>query len=414
MTPVCRPMHFNPRAPYGARPDGRRTGGRQRPISILAPLTGRDPSAGCRRQGGQQFQSSRPLRGATLAALYIIQNQHKFQSSRPLRGATGVALVAVSAASVFQSSRPLRGATAGAGGLRGVPPISILAPLAGRDALQSCPALALQDFNPRAPCGARLPMWGLPATGWMRFQSSRPLRGATPAIYADFELTDYILILAPLAGRDDLVHLAGWGVPISILAPLAGRDSDPGTLDSTIPNFNPRAPCGARRPTGAAWASTSNFNPRAPCGARPFLKRLQRWAGGFQSSRPLRGATRALSGGPGHPGHFNPRAPCGARRGYREQDCRAGQNFNPRAPCGARPLDSADIGAPGEEISILAPLAGRDRPGPAARRAGALISILAPLAGRDEVFCGDLGAVLQFQSSRPLRGATHGEGLPAG
>ena len=58
-------------------------------------------------------------------------------------------------------------------------------------------------------------------------------------------------------------------------------------------HFNPRAPFEARRGGRLAPASNDRFNPRAPCGARPqvLLDMMQRTI--FQSTRPLRGATRS-------------------------------------------------------------------------------------------------------------------------
>ena len=57
--------------------------------------------------------------------------------------------------------------------------------------------------------------------------------------------------------------------------------------------FNPRAPCGAR-PTNdfalSAWSAS--FNPRAPCGARPWQHHQVYRSFGFQSTRPMRGATQ--------------------------------------------------------------------------------------------------------------------------
>ena len=100
--------------------------------------------------------------------------------------------------------------------------ISIHAPLAGRD--DSLPTIRAigRYFNPRAPCGARLERkLGLQAQA--AFQSTRPLRGATPASILSGALLG-ISIHAPLAGRD-LVRLAPHGLgDISIHAPLAGRD----------------------------------------------------------------------------------------------------------------------------------------------------------------------------------------------
>ena len=79
---------------------------------------------------------------------------------------------------------------------------------------------------------------------------------------------------------------------------------------------------------------------------------------GFQSTRPLRGATRRLRTAGRSAGHFNPRAPCGAR---------------------LQPLVLFHL----RVISIHAPLAGRDHKAFGDARAAAGISIHAPLAGRD-------------------------------
>ena len=57
--------------------------------------------------------------------------------------------------------------------------ISIHAPRAGRDCLWLPPTPPAADFNPRAPCGARLARSGIAGTAAI-FQSTRPVRGATP------------------------------------------------------------------------------------------------------------------------------------------------------------------------------------------------------------------------------------------
>ena len=145
--------------------------------------------------------------------------------------------------------------------------ISIHAPLAGRDYSRSSIYLRV-----------------------VLFQSTRPLRGATPFLIKLW-LRGMISIHAPLAGRDESVLPLPWGPQ----------------------NFNPRAPCGARRGNGPSCRGCTDFNPRAPCGARHHVL--------FPWSLQL---------------HFNPRAPCGARL----ERCLWFIN------CG--------------EISIHAPLAGRD------------------------------------------------------
>ena len=56
--------------------------------------------------------------------------------------------------------------------------ISIHAPRVGRDCIPLNPAEQPENFNPRAPCGARQFDEEIAATG-IPFQSTRPVRGAT-------------------------------------------------------------------------------------------------------------------------------------------------------------------------------------------------------------------------------------------
>ena len=126
-------------------------------------------------------------------------------------------------------------------------------------------------------------------------------------------------------------------------------------------------------------AGSADFNPRAPCGARRYYGLVRRYV--FY--------------------HFNPRAPCGARRlSGNRSFCRL--NFNPRAPCGARrrltPYRSCIA-----MISTHAPLAGRDLEKLDSLTGHSFISTHAPLAGRDcEV---DVGAPeLVISTHAPLAG----------
>ena len=169
-------------------------------------------------------------------------------------------------------------------------------------------------FFRRAPCGARRPT-SVPSSRHTKFQSTRPLRGATKMLTKNERKTI-----------------------ISIHAPLAGCDQPTSSNTSHIFDFNPRTPCGVRqRLSVKPCCRRSYFNPRTPCGARlrykpcscpiwiisihaPLAGRdgyapiYARQNFEFQSTRPLRGATgvdcRELVGD----GDFNPRAPCGARR----------------------------------------------------------------------------------------------------
>ena len=152
-------------------------------ISIHAPHTGRDSRDRPVRSGGNTFQSTRPIRGATNPSTSLPNNacknfnprapygarphisstsaeQRGFQSTRPIRGATGECLPAGTALLLFQSTRPIRGATVAANGTISRIRISIHAPHTGRDLILNFPGCyRFRDFNPRAPYGARLPVW---------------------------------------------------------------------------------------------------------------------------------------------------------------------------------------------------------------------------------------------------------------
>ena len=103
-------MNFNPRAPYGARPHPQPPPAGGGEISIHVPLTGHD----------RPCPLACPLTGP-------------FQSTCPLRGTT-CRINLMTTPTQFQSTCPLRGTTRSPSGT---------APHTG-------------NFNPRAPCGARL------------------------------------------------------------------------------------------------------------------------------------------------------------------------------------------------------------------------------------------------------------------
>ena len=187
---------------------------------------------------------------------------------------------------------------------------------------------------------------------------------------------------APLAGRDHNAVDRSHNVLISTHAPLAGRDFWGRLHRGCLTNFNPRAPCGARRRGGYHGNETNyNFNPRAPCGARPqiplnFIRSTRISTHAPLAGRDCRGraeghlrqiSTHAPLAGRDRlkprqvtyqDKHFNPRAPCGARRLVKS--CLLSRSdFNPRAPCGAR--HSFGFGQSDcTRISTHAPLAGRD------------------------------------------------------
>ena len=185
----------------------------------------------------------------------------------------------------------------------------------------------------------------------------------------------------PLVGRLDRNRRTLGLVRISIHAPLAGCDHSSRGNRALLPHFKPRTPCGVRQQSCFSGATTSEF----------------------QSTHPLRGATRCpgaipaaqqisihapLAGCDGkrgrfgrHGGHFNPRTPCGVRPVQRRV-WPVQPHFNPRTPCGVR-----------RGISFRA------------ARGTAGFQSTHPLRGAT---CGTLneGQTCRFQSTHPLRGAT--------
>ena len=148
----------------------------------------------------------------------------------------------------------------------------------------------------------------------MPFQSSRPIRGATNS-------------------------LSGWRVLLSNFNPRAPYGARLLLLcyRNSVNYFNPRAPYGARRNTpnnGPQEAKISILAPHTgrdiPCCLFRILPVI------FQSSRPIRGATRFRLPQPFCFTYFNPRAPYGARPAYISNVSKTTADFNPRAPYGAR------------------------------------------------------------------------------
>ena len=178
--------YFNPRAPCGARPAEGRGLDHTGHFNPRAPCGAR-PGWAVTGSGTSEISTHAPLAGR--------DNNGQF--------------IPHPATWLFQPTRPLRGATA----VVAVPPV------------------VDQNFNPRAPCGARL--------------------------------------APPLLCHNNIET-------ISTHAPLAGRDNTHIAIDKPLINFNPRAPCGARRKRENLGRKQKYFNPRAPCGARRYQQQDQR------------------------------------------------------------------------------------------------------------------------------------------
>ena len=151
---ICSPGRLPLGAFCAGRDDLEREALHDDRISIRAPRAGCDQAAATKNGFMSEFQSTRPVWGAT-ASMPSVSSRAVFQSTRPVWGAThspasdpGCARISIHAprvgrdssfrrcpctAAAFQSTRPVWGATRADGWRRYV----------------------LQHFNPRAPCGAR-------------------------------------------------------------------------------------------------------------------------------------------------------------------------------------------------------------------------------------------------------------------
>ena len=136
-------------------------------------------------------------------------------------------------------------------------------------------------------------------------------------------------------GSDVKVRASRLNSVISIHAPRVGSDLATTIKTITTIDFNPRSPCGERRPSRQPYRKLRHFNPRSPCGERLNVRAR------------LRKCT-----------HFNPRSPCGERPSV---DLRAETHthFNPRSPCGER-HQSETLQVSAFFISIHAPRVGSD------------------------------------------------------
>ena len=190
--------------------------------------------------------------------------------------------------------------------------ISIHAPLTGSDSRDRAEILQDFDFNPRSPYGERR-AWGESIKPIAQFQSTLPLRGATRNLKKQPQ-RGTISIHAPLTGSDNGRRRFWVGRPnfnprspygerrqrktqnksilISIHAPLTGSDNCTPRCWPTAKNFNPRSPYGERQNQKKERRTSKYFNPRSPYGERLGGTCVVPPDDEFQSTLPLRGATR--------------------------------------------------------------------------------------------------------------------------
>ena len=146
---------------------------------------------------------------------------------------------------------------------------------------------------------------------------------------------------------------------ISIHAPHAGCDAAFQSPVKTFFRFQSTHPMrGATRLTARRQAGSLNFNPRTPCGVRLLQRDRMARDGNFNPRTPC-GVRRELrSSAAAAMSYFNPRTPCGVRRRDFQLFVPI-RYFNPRTPCGVRLTLSTTLGEL-LNISIHAPHAGCD------------------------------------------------------
>ena len=259
----------------------------------------------------------------------------------------------------------------------------------------------------------------------MLFQSTHPLRGATRTYWIritnkTFQSTH------PLRGATAIHFLRLYAVKFQSTHPLRGATAHTCHTNRQVQHFNPRTPCGVRRrflPPSQAPAPISIHAPLAGCdrtllvtqmmidisihaplaGCDDTRKKRRGDLPIFQSTHPLRGATRRGACSAGTRTHFNPRTPCGVRPSVMP-DAFIHVDFNPRTPCGVRPCMGTQRQPPGQ-ISIHAPLAGCDRRLVAVTGLGTHFNPRTPCGVRQRS-SGSRDSASRFQSTHPLRGAT--------
>ena len=242
-SPLLR--YFYPRSPRGERLYAGLQHAGSLQISIHAPREGSDLYITCKTNGGAQFLSTLPARGATIHP--------------PLPSCWNT--------------------------------ISIHAPREGSDAIYQNPRNHVQHFYPRSPRGERQAAF---CSTWPHgiFLSTLPARGATrPRLRQDQSLQ--ISIHVPRKGSDLFHHGDGaLFVVISIHAPREGSDppNDAGFVEITefLSTLPVRGATVAGAVRGAAVQFLSTLPVRGATAAEAVRASLVRK---FLSTLPVRGAT---------------------------------------------------------------------------------------------------------------------------
>ena len=252
------------------------------------------------------------------------------------------------------------------------------------------------------------PVWGATSRRWWRhpvwrFQSTRPVWGATWRLEAVLAICLF-QSTRPVWGATKTSGFITLYCIFQSTRPVWGATCKGGSQPKDSVYFNPRAPCGARRPPFCLYPYYKNFNPRAPCGARHLTLWRPSYITLFQSTRPVWGATVTCCAN--HPiiTLFQSTRPVwGATLKRRLLDGRTFISIH--APRVGRDPEAA-AAHKDEQISIHAPRVGRDVQGERGRAPRNYFNPRAPCGARRLSRPSPI-RLWKFQSTRPVWGATN-------
>ena len=265
-----------------------------RHISIHAPRAGSDMGRHCVLRAITRFQSTLPVRGATISCRVVFCDRISISIHAPRAGSDVCSLSAYIVIKVISIHAPRAGSDHQILSCCPHKNISIHAPRAGSDQLSavcSRTKLSFQStlpvrgatyecaflpqtnshFNPRSPCGERLAACACAAPA-VAFQSTLPVRGAT-------------LRWCKRAGGKQIFQST---------LPVRGATRFRAAVDTAGIDFNPRSPCGERPKIVSSGPAAAIFQSTLPVRGATGTCTCSRQVPIFQSTLPVRGATSPL------------------------------------------------------------------------------------------------------------------------
>ena len=171
--------------------------------------------------------------------------------------------------------------------------ISIHTPHAGSDLFIRIVPKRHYYFNPHSPCGER-PLLQVCVSPSTQFQSTLPMRGATPGVRKGYFC----------AGFQSTLPMRG-----------ATRSRSPGQPRCRY--FNPHSPCGERHLRLVAECNRDRFQSTLPMrGATQVMQQMQQTMA-ISIHTPHAGSDPRLERTRSMTGDFNPHSPCGERQAWR-------------------------------------------------------------------------------------------------